>query len=74
MTEIPLLSAAECAAARETVFALSERWIARHALVPFFTLGAASYLDAGRRAPSYQERANGTTRCCANISIGCISG
>ena len=57
MTEIPLLSAAECAAARETVFALSERWIARHAMVPFFTLGTASYLDAGRRAPSYLESA-----------------
>lgn len=56
---LPLLDAAVCAATVETVFALQAHWIQRHPAAPFFTLGAASYLDAadaeGRAA--YEARA-----------------
>jgi hypothetical protein len=54
MIQVPLLDAGECAQARESVHALRSRWTARNALVPFFTLGAASYLDGARRTePTY---------------------
>lgn len=56
--EIDLLSAAECDRVHEDVHELRERWIRRRPEVPFFTLGAAVYLDAtdGRFA-SYAELA-----------------
>jgi hypothetical protein len=41
-----LLTAEECAAARAAVHDLRPHWVRREPWVPFFTLGAASYLDA----------------------------
>ena len=56
--EIQLLSDAECDRVHRGVHSLRERWIARRRDVPFFTLGAASYLDASDgRFSSYSELA-----------------
>lgn len=44
--EVALLSAAECARAADTLLALREHWMRRTSALPFFTLGAASYIDA----------------------------
>src|SRR5262245_44368949 len=44
---IPVLSAAECEHVRQTVHGLRSLWINRgSAEYPFYTLGAASYIDA----------------------------
>jgi hypothetical protein len=49
---IPVLSSAECERARQTVHALRSSWIARgSAEHPFYTVGAASYIDAVSRTP-----------------------
>jgi hypothetical protein len=42
---IPIFSESECAQIREKVHELRHLWISRNTLVPFYTLGAASYLD-----------------------------
>jgi hypothetical protein len=55
--EHALLSPEECADVRAGLHALRERWISRHDWVPFYTLGAASYLDAVRNADAYETRA-----------------
>jgi hypothetical protein len=46
----------ECAEIRDCVMALSERWT-RRSDAGFFTLGAASYLDAPNGLPAYLEAA-----------------
>lgn len=43
----PLLEAGDCSAIVAAVEALKSEWTPRHPLAPFFTLGAASYLDGG---------------------------
>lgn len=43
---LPLLDEDACAAVRAQVHALRPYWVGRHPEAPFFTLGAASYLDA----------------------------
>ena len=49
---IPVLSSAECERVRQTVHALRSSWIARgSADYPFYTVGAASYIDAVSRTP-----------------------
>jgi len=49
---IPVLSSAECERVRQTVHGLRSRWIARgSADYPFYTVGAASYIDAVSRTP-----------------------
>lgn len=53
MFSIPILSAEECARARNTVHALRSRWITRGSPEhPFHTVGAASYIDATSHAPA----------------------
>lgn len=42
----PLLDGAECRAAADAILALRPSWIQRHHEAPFYTLGAASYMDA----------------------------
>jgi hypothetical protein len=42
---VEVLTPAECDQVREQIHALEPEWIRRHAGSPFFTLGAASYLD-----------------------------
>ena len=49
---IPVLSSAECERVRQTVHALRSSWIVRgSADHPFYTVGAASYIDAVSRTP-----------------------
>jgi hypothetical protein len=55
---IPVLSATECEHVRQTVHALRSAWINRGSVeYPFYTLGAASYIDAvpGPTPPRYTE-------------------
>lgn len=56
--DVPLLSAAECEAVRDGVFELRHLWEHRNPAGPFYTLGAASYLDAAGpqgNAPYYAK-------------------
>ena len=55
---IPVLSSVECERVRQTIHALRSSWIARgSADYPFYTVGAASYIDAvpGTTPPRYSE-------------------
>lgn len=52
LTDVPLLDAAACAAVQQAVEDARETWVGRHPLAPFYTLGAASYLD-GHEAAQY---------------------
>lgn len=66
----PLLTAAECTRVAATIHELRSHWVQRHPVVPFFTLGVASYLDATRDAElRYHEPAYGmNTVLAANFS------
>jgi len=58
LEEVGLLTEDEAGRAWETVHELRPHWTRRHEQVPFFTLGAASYLDAtNARFAAYQDRA-----------------
>lgn len=46
LTSLPVLTEGACADWREALHEVREAWTQRHPLAPFFTLGAASYLDA----------------------------
>jgi hypothetical protein len=60
LSDVPLLTADETARALEAVMALREHWTPRQTL-PFFTLGAAAYLDArGGAFPAYLAAAQRT--------------
>jgi hypothetical protein len=55
---IPVLSSGECARVRQTLHGLRSSWIQRgSAEYPFYTVGAASYIDAVPHTPPprYQE-------------------
>ena len=54
---LPLLSPGECTRVLERVEARREDWIPRSLGLPFYTLGAASYLDAGRGQSEYYDKA-----------------
>jgi hypothetical protein len=54
VADVPVLAASECDRVRDTVHDLRAHWISRSPLFPFYTLGAASYLD-GRNYPSYRQ-------------------
>lgn len=54
---IAVLEESACARARAELHALRDRWCRRRAALPFFTLGAAAYLDAQRGTAAYDERA-----------------
>lgn len=45
---IPMLSESECQTVRSTIYELKQDWIRRNSFLPFYTLGAASYLDAAK--------------------------
>jgi hypothetical protein len=59
MEEIAVLSEAECAQARDDVHRMRELWLPRERGVPFYTLGAVSYLDTrqDRSGKVYEELA-----------------
>ncbi len=54
---LPLLSQAECQSVIARLEKLENRWTRRHFVWPFFTLGAASYLDAVHSRKAYEQRA-----------------
>lgn len=57
---VQILSQEECEGIREEVYRLKPEWERRHELAPFYTLGAASYLDgrdATQRKWTYYEKA-----------------
>jgi hypothetical protein len=58
--EIPLLTSAEATRACQEVHRLRELWAQRFPEVPFFTLGAASYLDAPGGLEGYRATARVT--------------
>ena len=49
LAELAAVSPQDCAAWQAEVMALRAQWTARHASLPFFTLGLAAYLDFARR-------------------------
>lgn len=55
--ELTVLTEAECQAVRATVYDLQSAWLRRNPMVPFFTLGAASYLDAASHPENYYATA-----------------
>ncbi len=58
IVEFQFLDADQCQDLRERIHSVRSRWIKRHPEVPFFTIGAASYLDAGNgKEQSYREMA-----------------
>lgn len=60
--DIDLLSAAECDQVRLSVLALRPHWVHRIPDLPFYSLGAVSYMDAVGDAPSYARRARADNR------------
>jgi hypothetical protein len=61
VARVELLDRAELSAVRNAIHALRPRWTRRHETVSFFTLGAASYLDAREGGfAAYQEQARQT--------------
>jgi hypothetical protein len=71
LTDVPLLDAAECEAVRGLVAASREAWTSRHPLAPFYTLGAASYLD-GEDPPTYRAIAEATNPVLAERFSGLL--
>lgn len=57
MTRLPLLDSGECREVCRIVDALKPHWIPRSTEVPYYTLGAASYLDAAQDPQLYIRRA-----------------
>lgn len=58
VTRLQLLSAKECTTVLERVLANRESWSSRYPGLPFYTLGAASYLDSGpSRRDAYFRKA-----------------
>jgi hypothetical protein len=55
ITELEVLTQAECASIRDTIHALKMHWIRRNPIVPFHTLAIASYLDAVDGTPYVQK-------------------
>ncbi|HUJ00301.1 MAG TPA: hypothetical protein VLY46_08705 [Usitatibacter sp.] len=57
MARLEVLDVPECARALQTVDALRFRWTRRNPAFPFFTLGAASYIDAAASRDAYKAQA-----------------
>src|SRR5262245_20448322 len=51
LANLDLLTEEECATVRSQVYEQSNHWIRRKRMLPFFSLGAASYLDASLENP-----------------------
>ncbi len=54
---IDLLTQEECQKVRSVVYELKKFWIKRNFILPFYTLGAASYLDATKKLENYCHKA-----------------
>ncbi|WP_427158674.1 hypothetical protein ACQFX9_22600 [Aliinostoc sp. HNIBRCY26] len=57
LTQIELLTEEESRKVYQTVHELKENWIQRHPLLPFYTLGLASYIDVPQDKPGYYKQA-----------------
>ena len=57
MAELAVLDVADCQRALAAIDALRASWTQRHPMLPFFTLGAASYIDAARSRDGYKAAA-----------------
>jgi hypothetical protein len=57
VADIAVLSERECDRVRETIMALRPKWTRRKPWVPFYTLGAASYIDAAASRSDYHRMA-----------------
>ena len=74
---IPVLNSEECELARQAVHALRSSWITRgSADYPFYTVGAASYIDAvpGTKRRAIRRFWSRPIRCCGSILTGCMRG
>ena len=58
LVSLPVLEPADCDVYWEALQEVRASWTARHPLAPFFTLGAASYLDAGEEYQALAAAAN----------------
>ncbi len=57
LKRMPILSTEECEQVSETVIGLREHWVQRHQKSIFYSLGAASYMDASQgRFHEYREK------------------
>ncbi len=57
ISSLSVLTLSECREIRTVVYALQECWLKRNPFVPFYTLGAASYLDAAKNQQDYYRKA-----------------
>jgi len=57
VSSLNLLAEEECSQVRSTVYELKEFWLKRNPDIPFYTLGAASYLDATIEPQNYYSKA-----------------
>lgn len=53
VADIPVLTVEECSRVRDSIMALRPSWVHRNIWVPFYTLGAASYIDAAANPARY---------------------
>jgi hypothetical protein len=56
VTQTDMLNLEECARVAADVHALRPYWVPRHATAPFFTFGAASYLDGDTQRPEVRQQ------------------
>jgi hypothetical protein len=57
ISSLSVLTLSECQEIRSLVYALKEFWLKRNSFVPFYTLGAASYIDAAQNQQDYYRKA-----------------
>lgn len=57
ISSLNVLTFSECQEIRSLVYALKECWLKRNPFVPFYTLGAASYIDAAKNQQDYYSKA-----------------
>ncbi len=55
--DLPVLTELECQEIRSAIYALKADWLRRNPYLPFYTLGAASYIDAAQNVQTYSELA-----------------
>ena len=57
ISSLSVLTLSECQEIRSLVYALKECWLKRNPFVPFYTLGATSYIDAAKNQQDYYSKA-----------------
>ena len=57
ISSVSVLTQQECREVRSVVYELKEFWLKRNPFIPFYTLGAASYLDAAKDQQEYYTKA-----------------